>query len=147
MRAQAHAYCRFALEHPGHYRLMYEVEQPQVGADRSAATLPAGVAGFRTGSRGAGRPDTGWRCRWSRPRRPSGADCTAIWRSSTRCSARRWTTTSWRSPTACSTRWSRRTPLLGRLAVARRQPAARRIRTLLTAGQEGRDERAGIDRR
>ncbi|OBF17548.1 TetR/AcrR family transcriptional regulator [Mycobacterium sp. ACS4331] len=28
LRAQVHAYCRFALDHPGHYRLMYQVHQP-----------------------------------------------------------------------------------------------------------------------
>ena len=28
LRAQVHAYCRFADENPGHYRLMYEVRQP-----------------------------------------------------------------------------------------------------------------------
>jgi AcrR family transcriptional regulator len=30
LRAEVHAYCRFALSDPGHYRLMYEVEQPAV---------------------------------------------------------------------------------------------------------------------
>jgi AcrR family transcriptional regulator len=30
LRAEVHAYCRFALDDPGHYRLMYEVEQPAV---------------------------------------------------------------------------------------------------------------------
>jgi AcrR family transcriptional regulator len=30
LRAQVHAYCRFALQNPGHYRLMYEVRQPAV---------------------------------------------------------------------------------------------------------------------
>jgi AcrR family transcriptional regulator len=34
LRAQAHAYCRFALDDPGHYRLMFEVRQPAVGAAR-----------------------------------------------------------------------------------------------------------------
>jgi AcrR family transcriptional regulator len=28
LQALAHAYCRFALDNPGHYRLMYEVRQP-----------------------------------------------------------------------------------------------------------------------
>ncbi|UIX29135.1 TetR/AcrR family transcriptional regulator [Streptomyces sp. GQFP] len=36
LRAQAHAYCRFALAHPGHYRLMFEVRQPEVDAARIA---------------------------------------------------------------------------------------------------------------
>jgi AcrR family transcriptional regulator len=34
LRAQAYAYCRFGLDHPGHYRLMYEVHQPEVDASR-----------------------------------------------------------------------------------------------------------------
>ncbi|MFG3025694.1 TetR/AcrR family transcriptional regulator [Streptomyces sp. NPDC048254] len=34
LRAQAHAYCRFASEYPGHYRLMYEVRQPSVPTAR-----------------------------------------------------------------------------------------------------------------
>jgi AcrR family transcriptional regulator len=32
--AQVHAYCRFALDNPGHYRLMYEVRQPAVDPAR-----------------------------------------------------------------------------------------------------------------
>jgi len=34
LRAQAHAYCRFGLNNPGHYRLMYETRQPEVDASR-----------------------------------------------------------------------------------------------------------------
>lgn len=34
LRAQAHAYCRFGLDHPGHYRLMFETKQPQVEGSR-----------------------------------------------------------------------------------------------------------------
>jgi AcrR family transcriptional regulator len=34
LRAQVHAYCRFAQENPGHYRLMYEVRQPTVDPAR-----------------------------------------------------------------------------------------------------------------
>jgi AcrR family transcriptional regulator len=34
LTAQVHAYCRFALEHPGQYRLMYQVRQPVLSADR-----------------------------------------------------------------------------------------------------------------
>jgi AcrR family transcriptional regulator len=34
LRAQVHAYCRFAMENPGHYRLMYEVRQPAVERER-----------------------------------------------------------------------------------------------------------------
>jgi len=34
LRAQAHAYCRFSLDNPGHYRLMYEVRQPEVDFSR-----------------------------------------------------------------------------------------------------------------
>jgi AcrR family transcriptional regulator len=34
LRAQVLAYCRFALDNPGHYRLMYEVSQPAVDPER-----------------------------------------------------------------------------------------------------------------
>lgn len=34
LRAQTHAYCRFSLDNPGHYRLMYEVRQPEVDFSR-----------------------------------------------------------------------------------------------------------------
>ncbi|GAB2964664.1 TetR family transcriptional regulator [Amycolatopsis acidiphila] len=34
LRAQVHAYCRFALHNAGHYRLMYEVRQPSVELSR-----------------------------------------------------------------------------------------------------------------
>lgn len=34
LRAQVYAYCRFGLEKPGHYRLMYEMRQPAVDASR-----------------------------------------------------------------------------------------------------------------
>lgn len=34
LRAQMHAYCRFGVENPGHYRLMYELPQPQVDRER-----------------------------------------------------------------------------------------------------------------
>jgi AcrR family transcriptional regulator len=34
LRAQVHAYCRFAIENPGHYRLMYEIRQPAVERER-----------------------------------------------------------------------------------------------------------------
>ncbi|MCV7388001.1 TetR/AcrR family transcriptional regulator [Mycobacterium porcinum] len=34
LRAQVHAYCRFAMDNPGHYRLMYEIRQPAVEHDR-----------------------------------------------------------------------------------------------------------------
>ncbi|GGL11634.1 TetR/AcrR family transcriptional regulator [Nocardia jinanensis] len=49
LRAQAHAYCRFSLDHPGHYRLMYEVRQPEVDASR-IGQHPARLVseGFRT---------------------------------------------------------------------------------------------------
>lgn len=32
--AQVHAYCRFAMRNPGHYRLMYEIRQPAVDPER-----------------------------------------------------------------------------------------------------------------
>ncbi|WP_343235079.1 TetR/AcrR family transcriptional regulator [Streptomyces sp. SID10853] len=34
LRAQVHAYCRFALDNPGHYRLLFEVPQPAVAQGR-----------------------------------------------------------------------------------------------------------------
>jgi AcrR family transcriptional regulator len=34
LRAQVHAYCRFAMDNPGHYRLMYEIRQPAVERER-----------------------------------------------------------------------------------------------------------------
>jgi AcrR family transcriptional regulator len=34
LRAQVHAYCHFAMENPGHYRLMYEIRQPAVERER-----------------------------------------------------------------------------------------------------------------
>ncbi len=34
LRAQVHAYCHFAMDNPGHYRLMYEVRQPAVEPGR-----------------------------------------------------------------------------------------------------------------
>ncbi|MYQ30124.1 TetR/AcrR family transcriptional regulator [Streptomyces sp. SID4956] len=34
LRAQAHAYCRFAMSSPGHYRLMFEVHQPTADPSR-----------------------------------------------------------------------------------------------------------------
>jgi AcrR family transcriptional regulator len=34
LRAQIHAYCRFAQQNPGHYRLMYEIRQPTVNPAR-----------------------------------------------------------------------------------------------------------------
>lgn len=32
--AQVHVYCRFAVQNPGHYRLMYQMRQPVVDAQR-----------------------------------------------------------------------------------------------------------------
>jgi len=34
LRAQVHAYCHFAMDNPGHYRLMYEIRQPIVERER-----------------------------------------------------------------------------------------------------------------
>ncbi|MFJ3212560.1 TetR/AcrR family transcriptional regulator [Streptomyces flaveolus] len=53
VRAQAHAYARFAMSSPGHYRLMFEVHQPSAGpsrisghpARRISASLRAGLRG------------------------------------------------------------------------------------------------------
>ncbi|CAJ62647.1 MULTISPECIES: TetR/AcrR family transcriptional regulator [Frankia] len=52
LRAQTHAYCRFALTNPGHYRLMFEVPQPTVEIARISEHPAHGVsaslrAGFR----------------------------------------------------------------------------------------------------
>jgi AcrR family transcriptional regulator len=47
--AQAHAYCRFGLENPGHYRLMFEVRQPAVERSRLGTHPARLIAGrFRT---------------------------------------------------------------------------------------------------
>lgn len=51
--AQAHAYCRFAMRNPGHYRLMFEVHQPKADPSRVgshparhvSAVLRAGLNG------------------------------------------------------------------------------------------------------
>ncbi|WP_261560400.1 TetR/AcrR family transcriptional regulator, partial [Frankia tisae] len=52
LRAQTHAYCRFALSNPGHYRLMFEVPQPTVEVARISAHPAHGVsASFRAGFR------------------------------------------------------------------------------------------------
>ncbi|MFF4767373.1 TetR/AcrR family transcriptional regulator [Streptomyces sp. NPDC001255] len=53
VRAMAHAYCLFALRNPGHYRLMFEVDQPPVAAPRIGSHPARHVsASFRTGFRG-----------------------------------------------------------------------------------------------
>lgn len=44
LRAQLHAYLRFAAENPGHYRLMFEIRQPAVDPGRVAGH-PARVVG------------------------------------------------------------------------------------------------------
>ncbi|WP_322973928.1 hotdog fold thioesterase [Actinacidiphila oryziradicis] len=44
LRAQAQAYCRFALDNPGHYRLMFEVRQPRVEASRISGHLARHVS-------------------------------------------------------------------------------------------------------
>ena len=46
LRAQVHAYCRFALHNAGHYRLMYEVRQPSVDMSRMG-THPARLVSRR----------------------------------------------------------------------------------------------------
>ncbi|WP_020500868.1 TetR/AcrR family transcriptional regulator [Sciscionella marina] len=49
LRAQIHAYCRFAVDNPGHYRLMYEIRQPAADSTRIGhhpARLISGL--FRT---------------------------------------------------------------------------------------------------
>ncbi|MGO4751712.1 TetR/AcrR family transcriptional regulator [Streptomyces sp. 2MCAF27] len=50
LRAQAHAYCRFAVSNPGHYRLMFEVPQPTVEPPRISGHPARRVsARFRAG--------------------------------------------------------------------------------------------------
>jgi AcrR family transcriptional regulator len=62
LRAEVHAYCRFALADPGHYRLMYEVEQPVVATEQLARHPARVVSGrFREAiarCRDAGFPPT-----------------------------------------------------------------------------------------
>lgn len=49
LAAQAHAYCAFAFENPGHYRLMYEVRQPAAEMERIGQHPSRRVgASFRT---------------------------------------------------------------------------------------------------
>lgn len=65
LTAQAHAYCRFARELPGHYRLMYETRQPQVTAARLprhpsrhiSQTLREGFAQCRAAGHAVHLPD------------------------------------------------------------------------------------------
>ncbi|MFD4553894.1 TetR/AcrR family transcriptional regulator [Streptomyces sp. NPDC058469] len=53
LRAQAHAYCLFAMSNPGHYRLMFEVRQPAVEPSRINGHPARHVsASFRTALRG-----------------------------------------------------------------------------------------------
>ncbi|MBW0101236.1 TetR/AcrR family transcriptional regulator [Pseudonocardia sp. KRD291] len=37
LQAQMHAYVRFAVTNPGHYRLMFEIRQPSVSTERAVA--------------------------------------------------------------------------------------------------------------
>ncbi|MEV7422181.1 MULTISPECIES: TetR/AcrR family transcriptional regulator [unclassified Streptomyces] len=53
LRAQAHAYCLFAMSNPGHYRLMFEVRQPTVEPSRISGHPARHIsASFRAGLRG-----------------------------------------------------------------------------------------------
>lgn len=45
LRAQVHAYCRFGLDNPGHYRLMYETPQPPVEVSRLRRHPASAVSG------------------------------------------------------------------------------------------------------
>jgi hypothetical protein len=60
LRAQVHAYCRFAIENPGHYRLMYEIRQPAVEHDRMglhpARLVSARLRGALAACADAGHP-------------------------------------------------------------------------------------------
>ncbi|WP_327339444.1 TetR/AcrR family transcriptional regulator [Streptomyces sp. NBC_01324] len=50
VRAQARAYCRFAMSSPGHYRLMFEVHQPEADPSRIGAHPARRIsAGLRAG--------------------------------------------------------------------------------------------------
>ncbi|MEV5681287.1 TetR/AcrR family transcriptional regulator [Streptomyces sp. NPDC052179] len=52
VRAQARAYCRFAMDSPGHYRLMFEVHQPTADPNRIGGHPARRVsAGLRAGLR------------------------------------------------------------------------------------------------
>jgi AcrR family transcriptional regulator len=60
LRAQVHAYCRFAMDNPGHYRLMYGVRQPAVERERMglhpARQVSAGLRHALTACADAGHP-------------------------------------------------------------------------------------------
>jgi AcrR family transcriptional regulator len=45
LSAQVHAYCRFAMDNPGHYRLMYEIRQPTADPERKGLHPARQVSG------------------------------------------------------------------------------------------------------
>ncbi len=59
VRAQMHAYCRFAIDNPGHYRLMLSHRRPEAGQGRATGplreVLDSVIAAFERCER-AGRP-------------------------------------------------------------------------------------------
>ncbi len=105
LRAQAHAYCLFAREYPGHYRLMYEVRQPPVPTARLHLHPSRHVSlSLREAFARCREEATRCRCPTSRPRRHCGRDCTVSSRCSTPCpgpSRRKNPWSPW--PTASST--------------------------------------------
>ena len=50
LRAQIHANCTFALTNPGHYRLMYQVQQPAMAPERLGQHPARQVSGLRRDS-------------------------------------------------------------------------------------------------
>lgn len=105
LRAQTHAYCRFGLEHPGHYRLMYEVRQPEVDVARISRHPSRLISeSLRQGFIRCREAGFGWRCRSSSRRRRSGKHYTVSchWRtaSSSIHRPRHWC---WNWRTGCST--------------------------------------------
>lgn len=111
LRAQLHAYCRFALANPGRYRLMYQVRQP-VGDPEQLGHHPARqVSGpLRRGCASAPTPVTRWRCRCTSAPTRCGPACMAWCRFNSRWRPRAphqlpsTGFSSWR--TACCTPWS-----------------------------------------
>ncbi|MFK8844504.1 TetR/AcrR family transcriptional regulator [Streptomyces sp. Ac-502] len=78
LRAQLRAYCRYAVEHPAKYRLLYETRQTPVEPERLAATRRAVWCGACTTPSPRARPPDGGCAAPARRRRTCcGRRCTA----------------------------------------------------------------------
>ncbi|WP_173405760.1 MULTISPECIES: TetR family transcriptional regulator [Streptomycetaceae] len=69
LRAQLRAYCRYAVEHPATYRLLYETRQTPVGPERLAGH-PAGVLVRSWHDALTACEEAGWRVRGERAQAP-----------------------------------------------------------------------------